>query len=103
VAPALKAQNDELAVLRKEQTELDKKIVTSMVMTQMPNPRDTFLLMRGEYDKKGDKVTPGVPASLSPLPKDAPPNRLGLAQWLIDPSHPLMSRVTVNRFWAMVM
>jgi len=58
-----------------------------------------MLLMRGEYDKPGDKVTPGVPAILTPFPKDAPTNRLGLAKWLVDPSHPLTARVTVNRFW----
>jgi len=59
----------------------------------------TFLLKRGAYDAPGDKVSPNVPAALPPMPKDAPPNRLGLAMWLTDPSHPLTSRVAVNRFW----
>ena len=65
----------------------------------MAQPRDTFLLMRGEYDRKGEKVEPGAPAILPPWPKDAPKNRLGLAKWLLDPSHPLTARVNVNRFW----
>ena len=51
-----------------------------MVMEEMPKPRDTFVLVRGDFRSKGDKVTPGVPASLPPLPAGAPANRLGLAQ-----------------------
>jgi hypothetical protein len=44
-------------------------------------------------------MSAGVPASLPPLPKDLPRNRLGLAKWLVSPSHPLTSRVVVNRYW----
>src|SRR5262249_47776227 len=60
-----------------------------MVMEDMAKPRDTFMLIRGAYDKKGDKVTATVPAVLLPLPADAPHNRLALAHWLVDPNHPL--------------
>ncbi|MGV3724804.1 MAG: DUF1553 domain-containing protein, partial [Actinomycetota bacterium] len=81
--------------------ELDKAIPTTMVMQEMEKPRDTFLLIRGAYDQKGEKVTPGVPAMLPGLPKGQPANRMGLAKWLVDPSHPLTSRVAVNRFWEM--
>jgi hypothetical protein len=42
-----------------------------------------------------------VPASLPPLPRGVPNNRLGFAQWLVDPSNPLTARVAVNRFWQM--
>jgi hypothetical protein len=87
------------ADLQKRETEIDAAVPRTMVMQDMPQSRDTFVLIRGAYDKKGQKVSAGVPASLPPLPKGAPVNRLGLAQWLIDPSHPLTSRVIVNRFW----
>ena len=72
-----------------------------MVMQERDTPRDTFLLLRGAYDKPGDKVTPGVPAILPPLPEGDPNNRLGFARWLVDPANPLTARVAVNRFWQM--
>ena len=60
------------------------------------------ILIRGQYDQKGDKVKAAVPAVLPPLPEGAPTNRLGLARWLTHPDHPLTARVNVNRFWAEV-
>jgi hypothetical protein len=72
-----------------------------MVMAERPVSRETHLLIRGAYDKPGEKVEPGVPAVLPPLPAGAPNNRLGFARWLIDPANPLTARVTVNRFWQM--
>ncbi|MFM9962617.1 MAG: PSD1 and planctomycete cytochrome C domain-containing protein [Planctomycetaceae bacterium] len=95
-AKTLKAELDRL---RKQQTDLEQLIPTSMIMREMDQPRETFLLVRGQYDKPGEKVTAEVPAVLSRLPDGAPRNRLGLAQWLTHPSHPLTARVTVNRYW----
>jgi hypothetical protein len=91
----------ELTRLNKEKAALDKSVPTSMVMQRMKEPRETFVLGRGDYRNKTEKVTPGVPASLPPLPGDASPNRLGLVRWLLDPSHPLTARVAVNRYWQM--
>ena len=91
----------ELKSLRKEKEVLDKAIPTVMVMSEMEKPRETFVLGRGDYRNKTDKVSPGVPAVLSPLPPDAPANRLSLAKWLVAPSHPLTARVAVNRYWQM--
>jgi hypothetical protein len=62
-------------------------------------PRETNILDRGAYLSKKDKVTFDAPGFLPPLPKDAPKNRLGLAQWLFGPEHPLTARVQVNRQW----
>ncbi len=98
-SPEFKKVFDDVAKWREEDEAIEKAIPTTMVAKEMDKPRDTFMLVRGEYDKKGDKVGPGVPSILPPLPKDAPTNRLGLAQWLVDPAHPLTARVTVNRFW----
>ena len=74
----------------------------TMVLTEMPESRETFVLMRGEYDKpiKSRKVQPAIPSVLGSLSDDAPRNRLGLARWLVSRDNPLTARVTVNRFWA---
>ena len=65
-------------------------------------PRPTFVLARGAYDAPTERVEPGTPAALGALPKDLPPNRLGLARWLRAPAHPLTARVIVNRYWALL-
>lgn len=86
--------------LRKTKASLETKAASTMVM-QDGKPRETFMLIRGEYNKKGEKVSAGVPAFLPPLTKNAPANRLDFARWLTNPAHPLMSRVIVNRYWQM--
>ncbi len=69
-----------------------------MVMSDA-QPRETKILDRGEYLKPLEKVSFSTPTFLPPLPKDAPQNRLGLAQWLMSLEHPLTARVQVNRMW----
>ena len=119
----------DLTAARKEESEFDAAIPTTMVMQEMPKTRDTFMLLRGAYDKKGEKVVPGLPEFLiqkdakkdlkvetakqtvkltSNEPPSAPPSeqppltRLDLAKWLVSGTHPLTGRVAVNRFWQMV-
>ncbi len=70
-----------------------------MVMRELREPKPAYVLFRGEYNQRRDEVPMAVPEWLSPLPQGAPKNRLGLAQWLTDPRHPLTARVTVNRIW----
>jgi hypothetical protein len=101
ISTELKALGSELAKLRQERANVEKQIPTTMVMQDMATPRKTYMLTRGEYNKRGEEVKAGVPTVLPPLPQGAPANRLGLARWLIDPSHPLTTRVAVNRFWQM--
>ncbi len=91
----------ELLALRREKDDLSWTIETVMVMKESEKPRDTFLLGRGDYRNHVEKVTPGVPSSMPPLPAGAPANRLTLAQWLVSPEHPLTARVAVNRYWQM--
>jgi len=83
--------------------QLDEQIPTTLVFREKAGePKPAFLLKRGEYDQKGEKVGRAVPAFLPPLPPGAPVNRLGFAQWLVAPNHPLTARVAVNRFWLQV-
>ncbi len=93
------AAQKELEKAKNSLESLKNSVLVTMVMEERPQPRDTFLLIRGAYDKYGAKVQSGVPACLPPLPKETPNNRLGLARWLIDRGNPLTARVTVNRHW----
>jgi mono/diheme cytochrome c family protein len=89
--------------------DFNKSIPRVMVMEDMAKPRDTFMLVRGAYNKPGEKTTAAFPASLVagradlPVGQDArqrvPTNRLDLARWLVASENPLTARVTVNRFW----
>ena len=73
-----------------------------MVSVELPQPKDTFVLMRGDFQTPGEKVGRDVPAFLPPFPNDQPRNRLGLARWLMQPDQPLVARVQVNRFWQLL-
>jgi hypothetical protein len=98
-APAWRRMYAELLELQQQRESLELVVPTSMIMREMDKPRETYILARGDYRNRTGTVTPGVPSALPPLPAGAPANRLGLARWLTDPSHPLTARVTVNRFW----
>ena len=89
----------ELNDLRWQREELEASFPTVMVMAEKVPAKETFLLVRGAYDRPGEKVEPGLPSVLPPLPVGSPNNRLGLARWMVDRSNPLTARVTVNRFW----
>jgi hypothetical protein len=100
-APGWKQAKDEVVQAKKSRDDFDKAIPTTMVMGELEKPRETFMLMRGEYDKKGAKVTAAIPATFAPSKSNTPANRLGLAQWLVSSDQPLTARVTVNRYWQM--
>jgi hypothetical protein len=79
---------------------IDEAVPTTLVSEEMAKPRPAYVLIRGDFLQKGEKVERGVPAVFPRLPPDAPNNRLGLARWLVRPDHPLTARVAVNRLWA---
>jgi hypothetical protein len=90
--------------LRTAQDTRDKyydDLPTVMVMQELPQPRQSYVLNRGEYDKPGAPVQSKLPTFLVPAAAQGryASNRLGLAQWLVSAENPLMARVTVNRFW----
>ena len=82
----------------KSLTDFEGSLPSAMVMRE-GKPRDTFVLLRGEYDKPGERVTAAVPACLPPLPAGAAADRLALARWIVSRDHPLTARVWVNRQW----
>lgn len=88
-----------LKKLRDEENALANGVREIMGMGDLPAPRPTYVLKRGEYDKRGETVDPGTPESILPLDPSSPRNRLGLAQWLTDARNPLVTRVLVNRYW----
>lgn len=100
--PGHSALTQRVAELKKQIDETDLSIPTTLVMAEMSEPRPTFVLVRGAYDKKGEPVTAATPAHLPAFLAGLPTNRLGLARWLVDPGNPLTARVTINRLWQSV-
>jgi hypothetical protein len=89
----VKAEETKIAAKKKD-------VPFQLITVEMAKRRPAFVLMRGNFQTPGEEVQPDTPAAFKPFPKDKPKNRLGLAHWLTDPDHPLVSRVTVNRFWS---
>jgi mono/diheme cytochrome c family protein len=91
---AMKPHRQKIAALKKS----GPKIVTSMVVRERQNPRETHRFAGGDFTRPAEKVAPGVPSVLSPIRAESP-DRMDLARWLVDPSNPLTARVKVNRLW----
>jgi hypothetical protein len=91
-----------LAEIRKKKAKIEKSVPTTMVMRDMEHPRRTHFLKRGLWNQPGEEVHAGIPAILPPLPEGVKADRLGLARWLVDKTHPLTRRVVVNRYWQML-
>lgn len=89
---------------------IDATIPGTFIFSDLDKPRDAFVMLRGQYDKPGDKVEPNVPkefpslknAEGQPIAAGQRANRLDLARWFVSKENPLMARVTVNRIWQQV-
>lgn len=92
-------ENAQFSDLRKQEDLIKARGSEALVMHDRSDAAVAYVLYRGEYDKRRDKVTPTTPAALPAMPESLPHNRLGLAKWLLLPENPLTARVTVNRFW----
>lgn len=87
----------------------EPQFVTTMVVEEARQPRETYVMVRGDFLRPGAKVQPDFPAVIGDLGLWSPPqagsgetpprNRLTLARWLVSPQQPLTPRVTVNRIW----
>ncbi|MEQ1828643.1 MAG: PSD1 and planctomycete cytochrome C domain-containing protein [Pirellula sp.] len=100
-----------LAARRKwQQSQVDRAAIESqipgtLIFNDDTKMRPAYIMVRGQYDQKGEPVTPGIPAILPPLSireDSKQPNRLDLAEWMVSPQNPLTARVAVNRFWQQV-
>ncbi|MDZ4850616.1 MAG: PSD1 and planctomycete cytochrome C domain-containing protein [Pirellulaceae bacterium] len=99
---ALKSFKDKKTSIAKEIEAVDANVPFTFVMADLPKSRESFVMIRGAYDKPGEKVTRQVPSFLPPLPakiEGSEYDRLDLANWLVSGAHPLTARVTVNRLW----
>ena len=94
-----KEQPKELHAARADLVKFTDTLKDMMIMDELPKPKQAYILFRGTYDQRREPVPDAVPSWIAKMPDGAPNNRLGVAQWLTSPQHPLFARVTVNRIW----
>ena len=90
---------DTLARLEEEDAAIRERGSVAHVFEEKKTEATAYVLYRGEYDRRRDRVLAMTPEFLPPMKQEAPRNRLGFAKWLVSPEHPLTARVAVNRFW----
>lgn len=94
-----KKQLEALKTARAAEVQMADSIREIMVMKELPTPKKAYILFRGQYNEHRNEVLADSLDVTPPFPAGAPKNRLGLAQSLLSPEHPLFARVIVNRFW----
>lgn len=91
---------EELSKSTDRLTAIRRSVPKVMVMEDMPQRRDTFILNRGLYNDVTDvKVEAAVPGFLTQIESTSPANRKDLAEWIVSNDNPLTARVVVNRYW----
>jgi hypothetical protein len=85
--------------LKKQLANEELQLPTTLVYRERSSPRPAHVLVRGQYDQRGERVERDTPPFLPPMEGDQPRDRLALANWLVLPEHPLTSRVAVNQLW----
>ena len=98
VSAEVKRLNSRIAVLEKSLKALGEP--RTLVVREMAEPRESFMLQRGDFRSPGTRVAPAMPALFQKDAPANPPNRLALARWLVSRGNPLTARVIVNRMWA---
>ena len=58
-----------LAQARRTKDAFYAKIPTTLIMEELDPPRETFVLVRGDFRTRGERVEPGTPSFLPPLPE----------------------------------
>lgn len=105
IPPAIADARAAWQLAKIERQSLEQQLPGTMVFGDRKEARQAHMMTRGQYDQKGDAVSPGTPAALPPMKlasADQRPNRLDLARWIVDPDNPLTARVAVNRYWQQV-
>jgi hypothetical protein len=100
LAAQLKQKEEELRRLQSTRDELERNIPIALVMKERSDLRPAYILKRGAYDQPGEEVSRNTPGFLPPVQSSGTwKTRLDLAHWITDKRHPLLARVTMNRFW----
>jgi len=107
-SPELLSDRQKLKGFQQERSNIPSSRVP--VLSERPThlKRPTHVFTRGLFLTKGKEVQSGVPEALPPLhvsqggdkETKRTPDRLDLANWLVNGNNPLTARVTTNRVWA---
>lgn len=100
--PELVSLRSQIADSEAQTAQIDRETPVTLIYRERTEPREAFVLNRGEYDSPGERVDRATPGFLPPMDEQLPLDRLGLAKWSVSPENPLTARVAVNRFWQQV-